>query len=134
MAQTLKEQLLASARAAAKAAAGMRNAQSSEELHQHLRDYVYAKYLLDTSDEDDIDELTALSIARALKLDKDLMKEVDNAAECTGSTSAMRKKVLLIMSLQKSVGVELTPSATAQASTLKALAELIFTELKGNEK
>ena len=93
MAQTLKEQLLASARAAAKAAAGMRNAQSSEELHQHLRDYVYAKYLLDASDENDIDELTALSIARALKLDKDLMKEVDNAAECTGSTSAMRKKV-----------------------------------------
>ena len=74
-----------------------------------------------------------MSIARALKLDKDLMKEVDNAAECTGSTSAMRKKVLLIMSLQKSVGVELAPSATAQASTLKALAELIFTELKGNE-
>ena len=111
----------------------MRNAQSSEELHQHLRDYVYAKYLLDASDEDDIDELTALSIARALKLDKDLMKEVDNAAECTGSTSAMRKKVLLVMSLQKSVGVELAPSATAQVSTLKALAELIFTELKGNE-
>lgn len=130
MAESLKDKLLASARAAANAARGMRESQDAHELHRHLKAYVNAKFLLDDVEEDSIDELVAMSIARALKLDKKLLAEVDNAAECTGSTSAMRKKVLLIMSLQKSIGFELDPSETASVETLEELADMIFRHMK----
>ena len=130
MAESLKEKLLASARAAADAGRGMRESQGAHELQRHLKAYVNAKFLLDDVEEDSIDELVAMSIARALKLDKKLLAEVDNAAECTGSTSAMRKKVLLIMSLQKSIGFELDPSETAGVETLEELADMIFRHMK----
>lgn len=129
----VKEQLLASRAAAKEQAVRMEAARSPEELHEHLHAYVRAKYLLDPCEEDDLDELTDMSIAKALKIDKALLHDVDIAAECTGSTSRMRKKVLLLMAIQKDLNCELDAALTAQADTLADLAQLIFTTIHSKE-
>lgn len=129
MQESVKHKLLESKRICREQIPVIRAAQSPQVLHQALRKYVYAKYLLDDDREDGIAELTKSSIARAIKLDKRLMEDVDMAAECTGSTSAMRKKVLLLMAMQKDFGVQLDPVQASDAETLAELAQLIYDEL-----
>lgn len=130
----IKEKLLASRSVAKEQAILMASSSSSEQLHEHLHAYVRAKYLLDPCEEEDnLDNLTDMSISKALKIDRSLLHDVDIAAECTGSTSRMRKKVLLIMSIQKDLKCELDAALTAQADTLTDLAQLIFTTIHSKE-
>lgn len=131
MEQGLKARLLASRAAAQACVPEVLAARSPEELHGHLRAYVQAKYLLDDDPEDGIGELTARSIAKALSLDRSILEDVDTSQECTNSTSAMRKRVLLLMAMQKDFGVELDSAATARTETLADLAALVFDGLHG---
>ncbi len=125
----LKEKLLASRAAAREQVPAIKAAKTVEELHGCLRRYVLAKYLLEDDGEDRLDELTGMSVAQAAKLDRRLLEDVDTSQECTGSTSVMRKRVLLLMAMQKDFEVELDPGLAAEAATLRDLARMVFVGL-----
>ena len=72
-------------------------------LHQDLYGFILSKYILlgDVTDIYDLTELAELSVAKTIQMPKEDSKQLDGAHSCEGTTSAMNKKVLLLMALQK---------------------------------
>ena len=74
--------------------------------------------------------LTELSLSNSMKISPELVKEFDLAKSCDGASSAMVKKVLLFMAIQRELGIELPAMASARITTVRALAELAWNEMR----
>ena len=100
-----------------------------------LRSFVLHRYML--SDEaglpDDFNALTELSLSQSMKISPELVKEFDLAKSCDGATSAMAKKVLLFMTIQRELGIELPAMETARLKSLSQLADLAWNEMLHSE-
>ena len=96
-----------------------------------LRDFVLHKYLLKEEElpSEDFSDITELSLSKSMKISPELVKEFDLANSCDGVSSAMAKKVLLFMAIQRELGIELQPLETARLKTLDELADLAWTAL-----
>ena len=98
----------------------------------HLRQYVLAKYLL-TEEEaaltGSFDGLVELSLSKSMQISPELVAQFDTARSCDGTTSAMAKKVLLFMAIQRALEVELPAQASARVKTLDDLAALAWDTL-----
>ena len=96
-------------------------------LYVHIRNYILAKFMLEPDcKEDDLMELSALSLARTMKIDRSLLKSLDTATPCDHATSESAKKVLLLFALQQDLGVKPDPAAMADAKTVRELAGLLY--------
>lgn len=99
-------------------------------VYEHLRKYILSKFLLSPDcGEDNLKELASLSLARSLKLDKNLVRELDKAAPCNNATSESTKKVLLLYSIQRDLNIKPNPAEFVAISTITGLAELIHSQL-----
>lgn len=97
----------------------------------HIRRYVLYKFLLDDEPDiqtDDLNELAALSVKKAAKLNPNEPVLLDMSRHCGATTSAMTKKVLLFMSLSKELGVELNRYDTANIADTAQLGQILFEE------
>lgn len=65
-----------------------------------------------------------------MKVSKELVREFDLAKSCDGATSAMAKKVLLLLSIQRELDIQIPAEQAAKDITLTQLAELVWTELE----
>lgn len=101
---------------------------NAEELHEYLYDYVLYKYNLfgDAVDTCSLNELAEISVAKALKLSKEKAIAFDNKGTCDGATSAMNKKVLLLMAVQRELGIRFPPERTAAVTSTRLLASLVW--------
>lgn len=94
-----------------------------------LRAYILSKYLLT---EDDLPEgelfadIIQVSLSKSLGISRELVQEFDRARTCDGTTSAMAKKILLILSIQRELGIILDETACARIGTLGDFTRLIF--------
>ena len=109
----------------------IRNAEplTYELFHKNLRGFVLTKYMLDENDfteESSFDDLVEISLAKTMKIDKSLVEEFDTAQSCDGATSAMAKKVLLFMAIQKELNIELPAGPTARLKKLDDLIDLAW--------
>ena len=97
-----------------------------------LRDFVLHKYHLPTDAElpESFSALTELSLSNSMKISPELVKEFDLAKSCDGASSAMVKKVLLFMAIQRELGIELPAMESARITTIRALAELAWNEMR----
>lgn len=95
----------------------------------YLRSYILHKYLL-TEEELPKGEIFAdivqASLAKSMKVSKDLVEQFDRAQSCDGTTSAMAKKILLIMAIQRELGITLDETACARIGTLSDFTQLVF--------
>lgn len=100
-------------------------------LHTYIYDYVLYKYNLfgEVSDVYILDDLAELSVAKALKLSKEQAIAYDNKASCDGATSAMNKKVLLLMAIQRELGIKFPLDQIAQIKDTKQLAAVVHQQL-----
>lgn len=101
---------------------------SKEELHEHIYEYVLFKYNL-SGDVDGVfvlDELAQQSVAKAIKLSKERAIAFDNKGTCEGATSAMNKKVLLMMAIQRELELKFPLDKTAGIKTTYELAAVIW--------
>lgn len=136
--KSLKERLLEAKEAANSVIAGIKQGLGSGEIKSHsdladsIQRYVLHKYLLDEESMHVISlkELAELSVARSLKLDKDRAVLKDSPSTCEGATSAMNKKVLLLLAIQRDLGIEFQPDKTAGIETTSDLAEAVWNQLK----
>ncbi|BDF57706.1 hypothetical protein CE91St36_05230 [Christensenellaceae bacterium] len=135
MDKQIKERLLQSKKAAAEEAAAIlaEKELSERALEMHLKRYLQCKFMLEEQEcvSDCIDELSKASIAKSLRLSKELLKEVDIATSCEGATSATIKKVLFFMAVQRELGIRLPADGIAGVETIGDLAKLVFPALKG---
>ena len=98
-------------------------------LKQELRQFILAKFLLDEdgSPEDvGFDRLVEESLSHSMKIDPSLVAEFDTAKSCDGATSAMAKKVLLFMTLERELGLQLPALETARVKTLEDISQMVF--------
>lgn len=102
---------------------------TEEAIHTALHRFVLQKHLLpgDTREER-LDELARLSVERALKYGT---VRTDHPATCEGTTSAMNKKVLLLMAVQKELGIRFEPGTTAALETTRDIARVVGGLLAG---
>ena len=103
-------------------------------LREALSHYILSKYMLDGVDcgTENFNALTELSLSRSMKVSKELGKEFDLAKSCDGATSAMAKKVLLFLNIQRELGLEIPAEESAKDITLTQLADLIWEVMKTN--
>ena len=104
-----------------------------DELHTYIYDYVLYKYNLfgEVADVYVLDDLAELSVAKAIKLSKEQAIAYDNKASCDGATSAMNKKVLLLMAIQKELNIKFPLDEVVQIKDTKKLTSVIYRQLNG---
>jgi hypothetical protein len=78
-----------------------------------------------------LNKLSELSVARAIRLSEEGIKKIDNPATCEGTTSAMNKKVLLLMAIQKELNFKYPIEIIANIETTMDLADAVYKALKG---
>ena len=104
-----------------------------DELHTYIYDYVLYKYNLfgEVADVYVLDDLAELSVAKAIKLSKEQAIAYDNKASCDGATSAMNKKVLLLMAIQKELNIKFPLDEVIQIKDTKKLTSVVYRQLNG---
>ena len=102
-------------------------------LHTYIYDYVLYKYNLfgEVADVYVLDDLAELSVAKAIKLSKEQAIAYDNKASCDGATSAMNKKVLLLMAIQKELNIKFPLDEVVQIKDTKKLTSVVYRQLNG---
>lgn len=103
-----------------------------ESLHENLYGFILSKYILlgDVTDIYDLTELAELSVAKTIKMPKEDSAQLDSAHSCEGTTSAMNKKVLLLMALQKNLGVKFDAGKTADLTDTRLIAQEVWQLLR----
>ena len=104
-----------------------------DELHTYIYVYVLYKYNLfgEVADVYVLDDLAELSVAKAIKLSKEQAIAYDNKASCDGATSAMNKKVLLLMAIQKELNIKFPLDEVVQIKDTKKLTSVVYRQLNG---
>lgn len=105
---------------------------SCELLHEQLYQYVLVKFLLTDEDrpaDDSFNTLVETSLSKSMKVSPELVAEFDTAQSCDGATSAMAKKVLLFMSIQRALGIELPAEESARIKTMRDLSDMVWRTL-----
>lgn len=99
-----------------------------ETLHEDLYGFILSKYILlgDVTDVYNLTELAELSVAKTIQMPKEESRQLDGAHSCEGTTSAMNKKVLLLMALQKGLGIKFLPDTTADLTDTRQIAQEVW--------
>ncbi len=103
--------------------------QSPEQLHGDLYGFVLCKYLLTENDCKEVyslNELAERSVAKTIQMTGEDAFKADSKVSCEGTTSAMNKKVLLLMALQRELGIRFSPGRTADLTDTKLLAAEVW--------
>lgn len=131
--KNLVASLLAAAhRAAAREVAIIRAEKEPSEafVYIHLKRYIISKFMLEEDcSEDNLIELALLSLQRTMKLDRSMIRELDQAAPCDHATSESTKKALLLYAIQKDLAISPSPSDLTEAVTVRDLAQVVCAEL-----
>ncbi len=106
-----------------------------EFLRERLTDFVLAKFLLTREEAEGVDfqKLSQLSLAKSMKISKELVKEFDMAQGCAGTSSEIAKKTLLFLALQKQLKLELPARALPRIHSFQELAELVLEAMRASE-
>ena len=117
-ADTIKKLILSSKKAAAEdmAAICSQSLLTKSFFSEKLRGFVLHKFMLKEEEltSDDFNAITELSLSKSMKISPELVKEFDLAKSCDGVSSAMAKKVLLFMAIQRELGIQLPAMASAR--------------------
>ena len=106
-----------------------------EILHEELYRYILVKFLLTDADRpanDSFADLTELSLAKSMKVSPALVEEFDTARSCDGATSAMAKKVLLYLAIQRALDIELPARESARARTMHDVSRMVWNTMRAN--
>lgn len=100
-------------------------------VHALLKEYIGCKYLLDES-EMECEDLAALSKASVDKLLANHRNEAlqDVSSVCAGASSASTKKVLLMMALQKGLGIRFDAKTSGAVRTVGDLAREVCARIE----
>ncbi len=106
-----------------------------EILEECLAEFVLAKFMLTREETEGVDfqQLSKLSLAKSMKISKELVKEYDMARGCAGTTSELAKKTLLFMAIQKQLQLELPAERLPHLHSFADLAQLVWKAMTENE-
>lgn len=101
------------------------------ELYSALREYLRVKYLLLPEDmtSDSFEVLGQRSLERVSRL-SEARSGTDISPHCGNVSSAIHKKILLLIAIRRDFGVEIEPHAGAACETVRQLSELMAQALQ----
>ncbi len=95
-------------------------------VYTHIRNYILKKYVLSEDEkEENLRELAKLSLAKMMKIDPEVLREIDLATPCDKATSESTKTALLLYSIQRDLKLPSNPREYAAVETLSELAAYI---------
>ena len=110
------------------------HADSRALFYECLKRYIIHRFLIDDGFwDDDLLALARHSIALTKKRTGGDTGLSDLGINCAGASSATTKHLLLVLSLQKGLGVRLDPDDVAAAGTVHSLAALLLSALRAGE-
>ena len=132
--RAIRERILNSRKQAERAAAELHAAEhiSKDILHECLMDYVLSKFSLsrDQCNTESFNEITELSIEKSLEISKELLQDFEAAKSCDGVTTAIAKKTLLFLAIERDFEVELSAIATARIVNMGDFTEVVWSAMK----
>lgn len=133
MRKALKEKLLQAkdqAQEAASALTGCRNMDRTW-FDAQFRNYLCAKFMLEPEelDTDDFYALCQRSAEKAASFPPGALDAAELASKCGGATTAMNKKVLFLMAVNRELGAAITPEEGASIDRLSQLTDLVYERL-----
>jgi len=104
-------------------------------LCERLTDFVLAKFMLTREEAEGVDfqKLSQLSLAKSMKISRELVKEYDMAQGCAGTSSEIAKKTLLFMAIQKKLRLELPARALPRIHSFPELTALVLAAMRETE-
>lgn len=101
-----------------------------EEVYKHLKSYICSRFKLEeaTCATDDILELAEISLEKRDEL-SDSDSEEGAPDLCSGASSALSKKILLLLSIEKKLHIEFLPEEIPNIRTVKDLCEQIMVKM-----
>lgn len=109
--------------------AELRDPQMSErQFDEAVHEYMRCKFLLEPAEctTDDLLDLSEISIQKMLLENDRSVKLSQASATCTDQSSTDVKKVLLSLSLQRALGISLSPEESARTETVSQLASTLY--------
>lgn len=108
------------------------SASDEDDLYLLLRGFIGCRYFLDPPEmtSDDLLQLGDLSTEKLAGLRRGGLEFEDRSVGCTSVASSMAKKALLVLTLGKTLHIDIDPDDAASAATVKQLAGLIQRELR----
>ena len=102
-----------------------------DEVAGYVRDITFTKYGLSPTDatSEYFNALGEISIAKSLGKSIDEIKGRDLEAKCNGASSVMTKKYLLVIFLNRELGISIDLEAAVDAITIPQMAELVYDAL-----
>ncbi len=100
-------------------------------VYEHIRGYILKKYVLSPDEtEEDLKALARISLAKMMKIDAEVRRELDMATRCDKATSESTKTALLLYVIQRDLGLPSNPKEYAAVENIPELARYIIKYLK----
>lgn len=102
-------------------------------LCETVREYVRLRYLLEPEDMLETEYLNHLgeaSIARGLGVSIEQVRRNELDSKCEGTSSSMTKKILLVIAINKALGIDIDAETTANVTTITELCDAVRAQLE----
>lgn len=98
-----------------------------EQMLAFIRRYISIRYFLDEDEmcTNNLYELAETAVAKTLSIKREKLADIDIPGTCTGASSAISKKTLLLMAFRRDLGIDLDPEQAANIQTTDQLAQHI---------
>lgn len=105
-------------------------------LYVQLLGYVCSKFMLELGecDSESLSELSAASISKVARIPRGGLAEQDISMNCAGISSVETKKILLLIALQRSLGIQIDPDLVPMIRTVDDLADIVKRALEEQGK
>lgn len=105
-------------------------------LYVQLLGYVCSKFMLELGecDSESLSELSAASISKVARIPRGGLAEQDISMNCAGISSVETKKILLLIALQRSLGIQIDPNLVPMIRTVDDLADIVKQALEEQGK
>ena len=95
-----------------------------------VAEYVRLRYGLEPGDMgESLNYLGEVSLARGLGMTVDEVRRSELDSKCENTSSSMTKKILLVIALNRALGVNIDPQQTAEIATVSALGDEVARQL-----
>ena len=78
---------------------------------------------------DDFYEICKLSAEKSSSLPKGMLDAAELASKCGGATTAMNKKVLFLLEVNRVFGINITAEESVQVETFTQLKQLVYRKI-----
>lgn len=101
-------------------------------LEKHIRQYILCKFMLSADECTDelLDSLAQQSLAKSMKLPKEIVSDADLGKGCGSAGSLVTKRVLLFMAIERDFRIRLPANEAAKIVTLSDISSLVWRSME----